>query len=258
MTVTLATRTDGEGSPILLMHGLFGSGRNWFSVARHLKAHWQVSALDLRNHGASQWADSMTYAQMAQDVLAFIDEHAIEKAVVLGHSMGGKVAMTLADVAPDRIRALVAVDIAPVSYEPTLRPFLQGMIDLDLSSINSRRDADNALSIAVPDTGVRGFLLQNLVKVDGRYEWRINLSAIDAGLEQLGDAPPLNQPGSAAFPVLSVYGEQSNYMNPTAREQMKLVFPTTQFAPIPDAGHWVHAEQAVAFQLALDQFLAQL
>jgi len=258
VTVTLASRTEGSGAPMLLMHGLFGSGRNWFSVARHLRSHWQVHALDLRNHGASQWSDSMTYAQMAQDVLAYLDDQSIDQAVVLGHSMGGKVAMTLADTNPERIRALIAVDIAPVAYEPSLRPFLQGMIDLDLNQVNSRRDADSALVTAVPDPGVRGFLLQNLVKTDDRYEWRINLSSIDAGLEQLGDPPPMSRPATAQFPVLSIYGEQSNYMDATAREQMQAIFPTTQFAPISDAGHWVHAEQATRFQQALDGFLNQL
>jgi esterase len=240
------------------MHGLFGSGRNWFSVARQLSANWQVHALDLRNHGASQWADSMTYPEMADDVLAYLDQQSLDQVVVLGHSMGGKVAMTLADTAPERVRALIAVDIAPVFYEPTLRPFLQGMIDLDLTRVKGRRDADSALADAVPDTGIRGFLLQNLVKVDDHYKWRINLSAIDAGLERLGEALPLKTPASASFPVLSIYGEQSDYMQPQAREHMQLVFPTTEFAPIRDAGHWVHAEQAALFQQALEHFLNQL
>lgn len=258
MSVKLVARTEGQGAPIVLLHGLFGSGRNWFSVARHLAAHWQVSALDLRNHGSSPWGDSMTYPDMAKDVLAFLDAQDIRQAVVLGHSMGGKVAMTLADLAPERVTALIAVDIAPVYYEPTLRPFLQGMMAIDLTGIQSRRQADSALSVAVPDTNVRGFLLQNLVQTDGAYRWRINLSAIDTQLESLGIEPTLTLAGLYDFPVQSIYGAQSTYMNTNARAQMQAVYPNCEFAPISDAGHWVHAEQPTLFQSALDQFLTRL
>ncbi len=258
MSVKLAARTEGEGVAILLLHGLFGSGRNWFSVARNLAANWKVSAIDLRNHGASPWGDSMTYPEMAGDVLSYLDQHRIDRAVVLGHSMGGKVAMTLADLVPERIAALIAVDIAPVYYEPSKRPFLEGMMALDIAKIKSRRDADNMLASAVPEPGVRGFLLQNLVQSDGAYRWRINLAAIDAQLERKGIELTLTNADTYSFPVQAIYGESSAYMNSAARSQMQSIYPNCEFAPIPDAGHWVHAEQPALFQTALDRFLASL
>ncbi|MGC1443543.1 MAG: alpha/beta fold hydrolase, partial [Burkholderiaceae bacterium] len=251
--VKLNSRIEGEGPAIVLMHGLFGSHRNWFSVQRQLAISWQVHALDLRNHGGSPWADEMSYQAMADDVQAYLVTRQIESAVILGHSMGGKVAMSIAAQAPGLVRALVVVDIAPVVYQPSLRPFLSAMMALDLKMVSRRSDADRALSEGVPDPMVRGFLLQNLVGKSSAYEWRINLSAIDHYLEQLGEEPAGvandrasvdSGAGRYGGPVLSIYGDRSEYMRPPHRERLAQVFPTTQFLGIANAGHWVHAEQA--------------
>lgn len=261
--VKLYSRVDGKGPPILLMHGLFGSHRNWFSVQRQLaKAGWEVHGLDLRNHGSSGWADDMDYGAMSDDVIAYLDERQIDGAVVLGHSMGGKVAMSLALRFPARLRALVVVDIAPVRYEPSLRTYLDAMLALPLDQVSSRRDADRLLAERVTDDGIRGFLLQNLVTNErGAYEWRINLPAIDTELATLGEPPAgLGQTKASGFhgPVQAIYGEQSEYMRAKARTAMQDVFPTAQLAPVSNAGHWVHAEQPTAFYRALTGFLESL
>ena len=262
-TVTLNSRIDGQGAPILLLHGLFGSHRNWFSVQRQLaRMRWQVHGLDLRNHGLSPWSDRMDYAVMSDDVLAYLDQHRIERAVILGHSMGGKVAMSLALRNPDRIQALVVVDIAPVAYQPTLRPFLDGMRQMPLAQVNSRRDADQLLEASVPNPGIRGFLLQNLVTSDGGgYSWRINLNVIDTELDVLGDIPAGAGTASGEVfdrPVQAIYGTQSEYMQAAAREAMVKQFPGTEFASVAGAGHWVHAEQPERFFQLLSDFLGRL
>lgn len=260
--VTLNSRVDGQGPVLVLMHGLFGSHRNWFSVQRRLSAQWQVHALDLRNHGQSGWSDDMDYDLMSRDVIAYLDEQQVERAVLLGHSMGGKVAMSAVLAHPERIDALVIVDIAPVTYQPTLRPYLQAMLDMPLADIRSRRDADDFLQQAVPEDGVRGFLLQNLVADgNGGYQWRINLATIDVALQSLGDLPAGMPAGAAAEfagPVQAIYGSVSSYMQAPARTAMQQLFPQAELVRIDAAGHWVHAEQPDAFFSALSTFLDKI
>ena len=170
--------------------------------------------------------------------------------------------MSMALRAPDRVRALVVVDIAPVAYQPTLRPFLDGMRRLPLQQVGSRRDADQFLTASVPDPGIRGFLLQNLVSTDSNaYAWRINLDAIDTELAVLGELPAgagANAGSAYTEPVLAIYGTVSEYMQPAARDAMQRQFPTTELAPVSGAGHWVHAEKPDEFFELLSGFLGGL
>ena len=168
MTVRLAaTKYDTQDHPgavpVAILHGLFGSGRNWASIAQRLAARHPVIAFDLRNHGASAWAGGMQYGEMAEDVLAMLDERGYRRAALLGHSMGGKVAMAAALRDPDMVERLAVVDIAPVAYRPHHLGLVQAMRALDLTGIQRRGEADAALAAAVPDVAERGFLLQNLV-----------------------------------------------------------------------------------------------
>ena len=155
--------TDAHGPPVVILHGLLGSARNWGTFGRHLSATRRVFALDLRNHGASPWADQMTYDQMADDVRSFLTDRGIESAAVIGHSMGGKVAMRLALCHGSAVARLVVVDIAPVAYRRDFHAYVEAMRRLDLSGLKRRADADPLLAVDIAEAGVRAFLLQNLV-----------------------------------------------------------------------------------------------
>src|SRR4051812_2005774 len=163
MSIALAATDYGQGPPLLVLHGLFGSGRNWASIAQRLAADRRVITLDLRNHGASPWQDAMGYAEMATDLLDHIETHGLGPSAVLGHSMGGKVAMTAAFVRPDLVERLVVVDIAPVANPPNLLAYVKAMRAADLAGVTRRGEVDAALAEAVPNAAERGFLLQNLV-----------------------------------------------------------------------------------------------
>lgn len=255
MTVELSFSEMGEGTPLLVLHGLFGSGRNWQTIARRLAAHRRVLALDLRNHGNSPWLAGMSYDELADDVRRFMNDHGIEKADVIGHSMGGKTAMILALSYPSRIGRLVVVDIAPVSYPPALGSFIDAMRAVDLDRIDRRAEVDAALADQVPDPGIRAFLLQNLVAQDGRLRWRLNLAELADGMDDIAGFPAI--PSGRAFqgPTLFVGGARSDYIRTSAHGTIRSLFPQATFATIPDAGHWVHAEQPERFIETVVPFL---
>src|SRR5919106_1167614 len=176
MSLELAHIAHGaSGAPVVILHGLLGSARNWSSFAKQLGATRRVFALDLRNHGASSWADEMSYDQMADDVRAFLAHQELPAAAVIGHSMGGKVAMRLALAHGEEVERLVVVDVAPVAYRRSFNAYVEAMRGLDLSQISRRSEADALLAGQIDDAGVRGFLLQNLVSSDDGLAWRIPL-----------------------------------------------------------------------------------
>jgi esterase len=261
MTVRLAATeyeaTDEAGAtPLAILHGLFGSARNWASIAQRLAGRRLVIAFDLRNHGASAWAGGMEYGDMAEDVLAMLNERGYRRAALLGHSMGGKVAMLAALRDPDMFERLIVVDIAPVVYRPHHLGLVRAMRGLDLSGITRRSDADRRLAPQVPNAAERGFLLQNLVFDNGQARWRLNLEAIERAMPQLTGFPPL--PDSAVYPgpALFVAGGRSDYLLPEHEPAIRRRFPNGRLARIPDAGHWVHAEQPQAFLDIVEPFLA--
>jgi esterase len=259
MTVRLAATEYGTQNqpgdvPLAILHGLFGSGRNWASIAQRLAGRRPVIAFDLRNHGASAWAGGMQYGEMAEDVLAMLDERGYRRAALLGHSMGGKTAMAAALREPDMVERLDVVDIAPVANRPHHLGLVQAMRALDLGGIRRRGEADAALAAAVPDAAERGFLLQNLV-FDPEPRWRLNLEAIERQMPVLAGfpAPPAEKiyPGPALF----VAGGRSDYLLPEHEPAIHRFFPQARIARIPDAGHWVHAEQPQAFVNIVEGFL---
>jgi esterase len=255
MPVRLAAMEYGEGPPLAILHGLFGAGRNWASIAARLAAHHRVIALDLRNHGASPWADAMHYAAMAADVRETLHALGHRRFALLGHSMGGKAAMMLALSHDEAVRRLVVVDIAPVGYAARHLSYAQAMRALDLAAIKRRSDADAALAPEVPDAAERGFLLQNLVFDDGAPRWRLNLAAIERGMPSLVDFPAMT--GGAVYhgPALFVAGGRSDYLRPEHEPAIRHLFPNARIARIADAGHWVHAEQPQAFLDIVEPFL---
>jgi pimeloyl-ACP methyl ester carboxylesterase len=256
VAVRLACTEIGSGPAVVILHGLFGSARNWQSIARRLSTTHRVLAVDLRNHGASPWDRSMTYPDMAADVAAFVEERSLGAPAVVGHSMGGKVAMVLALGRPALVDRLVVVDIAPVEYRhDRFAALVQALARFDPGRLARRGEADTALAAAIPDAPTRQFLLQNLVERDGRLAWRMNLAAIESSLPAIAGFPET----AAVFrgPTLFVHGERSDYVRPQHRETIRRLFPAAELAEIAGAGHWVHAERPDAFAAAVAAFLGR-
>ncbi len=254
----LAFRAYGtEGPPLIILHGLFGSARNWHTLAQKLAERYRVWAVDLRNHGQSFWSPQMEYEVLAADVAALMDAQELAHAMVMGHSMGGKTAMVLALQQPERVDKLVVLDIAPISYGSRFEDYIQAMQNLDLGVVNQRTVADQWLSQFIPEAGIRAFLLQNLVVKDGRFDWRINLSALSTQLPHILDFPTTAL-GQRQYdgPTLFVAGELSNYIGPNDHDTIKGYFPNALIDTLPQAGHWLHADQPTALLNRLHQFLA--
>jgi esterase len=244
----LATRVAGEGSPVVVLHGLFGSARNLTGLARALAAEHRVVSMDLRNHGDSGHDAAMDYEIMAADVVETMAAEGIAAAALCGHSMGGKVAMRLALTRPERVSRLVVADIAPVPNPPNFSAFTQAM--LAVTPELSRTAADAVLAPVVEDPAVRGFLLHNFRPGQG---WRIGLEYIAAALPRIEGWDGIA--ASYAGPTLFVMGARSNYVKPEYRPAILQLFPAARFVTIKDAGHWLHAEQPAAFNGAVAAFL---
>lgn len=253
--IQLAVTEYGAGPPLAILHGLFGSGRNWRSIAQQLAARHRILAFDLRNHGASPWAEAMSYPEMVEDLRASLGAHGIANTALLGHSMGGKVAMLAALLYPDEVDRLVVVDIAPVQSPPTLLAYVQAMQAGDLRSITRRSEVDAALAEAVPDPAERAFLLQNLIIDSGTARWRINLEAIERDFPAIIGFPDLPAATAYSGPTLFVAGARSGHVRPEHEPVIRRLFPQARIARIEAAGHWVHAEQPQAFLRAVEPFL---
>jgi pimeloyl-ACP methyl ester carboxylesterase len=251
----LNTVEAGEGAPLVLLHGLFGAASNWGTIQKRLSAQRRVIAMDLRNHGASGRNAAMDYPAMAADVVETLDALGAAPTAVLGHSMGGKVAMALALTRPEAVERLVVADIAPVTYPPALRGYVTAMQAVELRPGLTRRDADAALAEAVPESGIRAFLLQNLRFGEGAPAWRLGLAEIAAGMPVIEGFPEL--PGRYEGKVLVLGGERSNYIRTAHHGCIQALFPAARFATVPDAGHWVHAENPQGFLALVEPFLAE-
>jgi pimeloyl-ACP methyl ester carboxylesterase len=257
MAVPLVATESGDGKPVAILHGLFGAGRNWTGIARRLAARYRVIAFDLRNHGASGWADTMGYAEMAEDVRVAMLARGHHRYALLGHSMGGKVAMTAALADAAAINRLIVVDIAPVAYAIPYRTYLQAMRRLDLAAVTRRGDADRRLAETVPDRAERGFLLQSLVFADGGPRWQLNLAALESAMPTLAGFPALPPTKTYEGPTLFIAGGKSGYLRPEHEAAVRSRFPNARLTRIDDAGHWVHVERADAFLSLAEAFLAR-
>ncbi len=252
----LATTRHGDPvpgrPPLLIAHGLYGSARNWGRIARDLKAGREVLAVDMRNHGESQWTDTHSYEGMADDLAEVIGAEPGGRADVLGHSMGGKAAMVLALRQPDLVRRLIVADIAPVAYGHDQMQFLRAMQGLDLTGVSSRGEADQALAAGVEDPGIRAFLLTSLDVPAKR--WRLNLATLGREMAQIMGFPDT---GEARFegPVMVLAGGASDYVAEGHHGAIRARFPAAAFQTLHGAGHWLHAEQPAAFSEAVAAFL---
>jgi len=257
MLVRLAARENGVGKPVAILHGLFGSARNWAGITQRLAARHRVIAFDLRNHGASSWSGTMDYAAMAEDVRAAMAARGHQRFALIGHSMGGKAAMVLALSDPDAVQRLVVVDIAPVPVPAPFLGLIRALCGLDLGAITRRRDADAALAIAIPDAAERALLLQSLVfDDDGKPRWQLNLTALEAALPVIASFPSFPAGTRYNGPTRFIAGGKSDLLPPTAEPVIRTLFPRATIQRIADAGHWVHAEQPTAFLTLVEPFLA--
>lgn len=243
----------GEGEPLLIIHGLFGSSDNWRSMARYFSKFFQVISLDLRNHGQSPHSEQQDFSLMAEDVKAVCDSLGISKAHILGHSLGGKVAMQFAAYYPQSVNKLVVVDISPRQYFSQHTPMMDLMMALDMSQYSTRSEIDQALSVSISDKTVRQFLLMNLRSDDSGFIWRINLPALKNNYQKL--MAPVCEATVLVMPSLFVYGALSDYVSTEDRALIQQHFTQATFVAIEKAGHWVHAEKPQQFKQVVEEFL---
>jgi pimeloyl-ACP methyl ester carboxylesterase len=242
----------GEGSPLLILHGLFGASDNWHSLAQRFGAFFHVYSLDLRNHGKSPWSEDNSYAAMSEDVHAFILSRDLKKVIVLGHSMGGKVAMHVAQQYPELLSKIVIADMGIKAYPMHHQHILAGIHALPLAELSSRSEAEALLKTHVENAGIRQFLLKNLYwKEKGKLAWRMNVEVLEKEMPKILSALPLQE---CWTPALFLRGELSNYILPEDFDSIETLFPDASIETITNAGHWLHAEQPDLFFDAVMRF----
>lgn len=245
-------RQSGTGQPLVILHGLFGSSDNWFTIARTFSEDFTVYLVDQRNHGQSPHSDEFNYELLTEDLHEFIKEHGIQQPSIIGHSMGGKAAMNFALKHGSLIHKLVVVDIVPKRYPVHHDAILDGLKALPLD-LGSRSEADKILSDYVPEADVRQFLLKNLSrKSEGGFEWKINLAAIDRNIEAMGAGMVYS--GKHDRSSLFIRGKKSNYYSPGDEELIRALFRKAEFVTM-DTGHWVQAEKPEEFAQVVLKYL---
>jgi esterase len=251
-TLTPASAPDASAASLLIVHGLFGSARNWGVIARHLATSRRVVSVDMRNHGLSPRAASQSYADMAADLAEVIEAQGVPMDV-LGHSMGGKASMQLALTRPELLGRLIVADIAPVAYSHDQSSHIHAMRALDLTGLTSRAEADRRLTAHVEDAALRAFFLQSLDLKADPPRWRLNLDVLEAEMPKIVGWPGTQ--GQFDHPTLFLTGGASPYVRAEHRETIKALFPKARFAKLPEAGHWLHAEAPRAFEQTVAVFL---
>lgn len=248
----LHSRRAGQGKPVVLIHGLFGSLENLGGIARQLAEHHTVYSLDLPNHGRSPHTDTTSLMQMAEAVYEWMQRENLLHASLIGHSLGGKVAMELALTHPQRVDRLAVLDIAPVHYEPHHHQVFKGLLTLNLDDLPNRARADEVMAEHVEETAVRSFLLKNLVREDGRYRWRMNLSALHNCYGRLVSG---NRVARYTGKTLFLKGSHSDYIGPQYKDEILSRFPAAQVRVVADTGHWLHADKPDLVARLLLRFL---
>jgi len=252
--VQLNHKILGEGQPLVILHGLFGSLDNWQTHAKTFSEYFQVILVDARNHGHSPHTDTHNYDLIAKDLLLLIDTLKLDNASFIGHSMGGKAVMRFAQLFPERVNKLVVVDMGIKAYPMHHDVILEGLKSMDFNAITSRSAADEQLQNYIQDFAVRQFLLKNMYWVEPgkRLAWRMNLDTLEKEMPNILVALPETQ---ANMQSLFLYGTRSNYVLEEDQEAIEAMFPYATFQGIEDAGHWVHAEKPQEFVDAVLQFL---
>ena len=243
---------DGEDRPpLVVVHGLFGAAKNWRAHAKRMGPGRRVLAVDMRNHGDSPWDDVHDYPAMAEDLAAVIEAHG-GRAAVLGHSMGGKAAMTLASRRPDLVEALIVADIAPAAYGHSLTPEIDAMRGVDLAGMTRRSEVEAALEADVPERAVRAFLAHSAI-LDDAPRWTLNLDALRANMDLITGFPNLSE--AYRGPTLFLTGGASHYVRESHRSEVLRLFPAAEHEALPGAGHWLHVDKPREFLDAVNGFL---
>ena len=265
MSVPLHFRKSGHGEPLIILHGLYGSSDNWISIARKLEDQCTVFIPDLRNHGQSPHTSTHTYQDMVDDLYKFCNDHHISKATILGHSMGGKLAMMFAAEYPELVKGLIVADIAPKNYNSENKQFktvlqheliLGLMEELNLVAVTSRKEIDYFLSEKLKESTLRQFLIKNIHRnKEGYFEWKINVPVLKHALNSITsevnsdwftDRQPI-----LSYPVTFIRGLSSDYISDQDFINIRKIYPEARLISIPDAGHWLHAEQPEKFVAAV-------
>ena len=252
-TMKLNFKKIGSGPPLVILHGLFGSADNWYSISRELDKEFTMYLVDQRNHGDSPHAEEWNYEVMAADLLELLDDEGLDKVFLMGHSMGGKVAMNFAVNHPERVERLIVADISPRYYPVHHEVILDGLQSINLPEIQSRKEADDELAASIPDFGTRQFLLKSLGRNSDGFYWKINLPVIVAHIEEVGKA--LEEDAIYKGKTLFLAGAKSTYIQEKDMESILTHFPKYQLKTISDAGHWLHAEQPKAVVEEIRSFL---
>ena len=242
----------GEGEPLIIAHGLFGSSLNWRSVANKLARHFCVINVDQRNHGDSPHAPEHNYAVMAEDLRDLMDHLGLEQAHILGHSMGGKTGMVFASRWPERLKSLMVVDIAPRTYPPLHENIFEALLAVDFSKVSNRQEVDEALAEYVEEPEVRQFLLTNLTRRHGRLDWKLNVRTLYANYDALNAMPDLENPYDG--PALFIRGGNSDYVRESDEAVIRDCCANACIKTFPNVQHWPHIEAPVAFLRAVIDF----
>jgi pimeloyl-ACP methyl ester carboxylesterase len=255
-SVNLHFRNLGAGRSLVILHGLFGSGDNWRTMGKKLSARFQVCLPDLRNHGDSFHSAEHTYRAMAGDLRNMLDRQGLNQVSLIGHSMGGKTAMTFALESPDRVDRLIIVDTSPSAYGRRHDDLFEALSQLDLASIRSRKEADHLLAERIPRTRERQFVLRSLKRgVDGSYHWKMNMAGLRENYSEI--LKGIDHPGSYPKPALFVRGGGSSYVDDTHLPEIRRLFPFAEIRTIDKAGHWVHSDAPEAFLEIVLDFLGE-
>lgn len=245
----------GTGQPFIIIHGLFGSLDNWMSFAKAMAENYEVFLVDARNHGQSPHSEVFNYKIMADDIYEFLMEHSLDNVIILGHSMGGKIAMQFALNYPQKIDKLIVVDIAPKSYPIHHDEIIKGLKSLNFNVIKTRSEADEKLAEYIPILAVRQFLLKNLYwKEKEQLAFRFNLATIANNISEIGVATITNG-NQFSKPTLFIRGEHSNYILDGDLEEITALFINSKLETIKNAGHWIHAEQPIQFLNCIKMFM---
>ncbi|MCL6258581.1 alpha/beta fold hydrolase [Aquiflexum sp. TKW24L] len=247
-------RKTGTGEPLIILHGLFGSADNWFSIAKELEKDYTLYLVDQRNHGDSPHSEDWNYQVMAEDIKELMETEGIESAYLMGHSMGGKTVMAFALQFPEKVKKLIVADISPRYYPLHHQEILKGLNAIPIEEIKSRKEADDILSNYVSNMGIRQFLLKSLGRNEkGGFQWRINLKTITEKIEIVGEE--IDSDNSFENPTLFMGGENSNYISDTDKVSISKLFPNSNIIHLKNAGHWLHAEQPGAVIETVRAFL---
>ena len=258
-SVALRYTELGQGDlPIVILHGLFGARRNWQRIAQKLAESHRVISVDLRNHGESPHTAAINYPAMAADIEHLLDNLNLPSATLLGHSMGGKTAMYFALQYPERLRALIIVDIAPVTYPFRYNRLVAALREVTTLNLDSRAEADGRLTAHGVESPLRTFLLQNFVLQDGRYRWRFNLDAIERDMQHIMGFPVPERIQSKQPSTLFICGEHSEFVTPDHHAEIQRMFPSAKIVTLPDSSHWLHVEQPERFIEIVTGFLQTL